>query len=390
MTTPRVSEPQPGPARDVAAAVAELAGAQSWAELGALLLARADELRAARRAPELAAWIALIPPALRGPRLSLALARCLADQGAYDPAVLALDGSLADPALDPAAARELALCKAGLEQVRGEYASADALVLPYLADPSAPPLDRARALRIHGIGLVFQGADDRALLALEQAAALARAGGPSRLLGLALHDFGNAAARLGRYLLAERTLRLAQEVWTQLGAPPDLASTLGLRALVALNAGRPGEARDLAQSAFDLALSHGRGREIAGALAVQGEIAAAAQDWPAARRCFEQAEVECQRAGVIEGGALCFALAMQSLIARQLADLRRLGELLPLLAAAQPATPLERAWIAAGQAAARMSLGVAGAAEALDEAACLGAGPMLASGMLLILRAQAS
>ncbi|HYF62488.1 MAG TPA: tetratricopeptide repeat protein [Herpetosiphonaceae bacterium] len=343
----------------------------------------------AGRYADVVAWLAEVPSPSLTVRAGSLLARCYIGLNDRDGAILTLNRLLGTH-IDPISQRTLYVLKANMYQASGDIAAADALVAPYLEDGGLPPDDRARILRIHGIALASQGRDDPALDCFERAAAQIEHQAASRLVGLVLGDYANVAARVGRYRLAERLLRRAERVWRDLSdpPPPDLATTLNMQAVVALQTGRMDEAARLADHALEHARATGRPRAVIGATATRGDIAMVRHEWQAAAEHYRQANDEAYATG---------DLTLQPYILAMCAQAARLSDSLPLLHSVlrsiesiQATAALDQAWFVVGKAAAFIHLGLPGAAEMLQQTLdSLGDKPTLPHGMLLLMLAEA-
>ena len=341
------------------------------------------------RHAEVVTWLADVPPADLSVEVGSLLARCYVGLNDREGALLLLN-RLHHVHPDPLRQRTLHLLKANIYQAAGNIAAADSLVVPYLEDTTLHADDRARVLRLHGIALASHGAEDNALHCFERAAALLEDQGASRLVGLVLGDYANVAARVGRYRLAERLLRRAERIWRDLSEPPppDLATTLNMQAVVALHTGRMDEAERLAAAAYVHALASNRLRAAVGAMTTQGDIALAQRQWSLAAQRYEVAHEQMHHSGDVT--LQPYVLAMYAQVLRHHDDPSALHTVRHEMAGAPSETALDRAWLAAGNAAISLRLNDGNAAAALQTAlADLGQEPTLAHGLLLLLLAEA-
>lgn len=359
-----------------------------WQVLHDLLISQGERLRDTGSAADLVRWLELVRPHSFSPDAELLLVRSQAAMGDFTGALLTSDTILAgNPA--PEHIRAMHLIQANIEQARGDINAADELVRPYLHDNRLEPMDRARALRIHGIAQSTRGNDDAALLSLEESSALARGGGPSRLLAMAFGDCGNAAARLGRYILAERYLELAQRTWIALGSPPDIAVVLNMRAVVMLHTNRLDEAAAQAEESYTRALAGDRRRGAAAALATRGDIAVVQGDWTTADLRY-RAAVDLAHT-TRNTSVMLYAQALRTFAATALGDSASLTSLLDAVSQAPAEAPLDNAWMVVAQVACRLGLRLNGGLPALAEAR-KGLGPhsSLVHGLLTLLAAAAA
>lgn len=362
---------------------------QHWPMLMHILAQYSATLHASAHYAAVIRWLNNVPMTAFSAGVGSLLVRCHNSLNDREGALLQLNRLLGF-ITDADEQRTLHLLKANIYQASGDIAAADALVVPYLEDTRLTAEDRARALRLHGIALASQGAEEAALDCLARAAGMLEDQGPNRLVGLVLGDYANIAARVGRYLLAERLLRRTERVWRDLSTPPppDLANTLNMQAVVALHMGRVDEADRLARQAYVHAMAANRSRAVAGTLATQGDIALAQQQWELAATRYEIASEHMHGAGDL--ALLPYVLALHMQAARHTNDSATLSALLRQTEVTSSRSPLDRAWLAAGKAAAYLQLGIDGSDTLLERAlATLGDHLTLAHGVLMLLLAEA-
>ncbi len=341
--------------------------AQRWTDARSVIVRAAPSLRAAGQAQTLIRWIETLPPPIKDHEITVLLARCQGDVGDFEGAVLTLTTARARTA-DPHEQRELTIWLAALKQVHGELQGADALIRPYLADPSLPILWRARIFRIHAVACAHAGDDTGALHWIAQSIAAAEDAGERRLLALAYGDQATIAGRLGRFTEAEQALRLAERCWRDLHSIADLTVTLNARAMLLLVQRRCDEAASAALQSRAHALAAGRVRDAAVASATCGDIAFARHAFAEALQHYQVAAEDADTSGYRSLRA--YAWAMQAHLARLQGDRAAAAALLPRLIRTNVESVEHAGWRASGVLAAQLTLGirpsVAAAEAALD------------------------
>ncbi|WP_110516403.1 BTAD domain-containing putative transcriptional regulator [Herpetosiphon llansteffanensis] len=284
--------------------------------------------------------------------------------------------------------RMLRLLKADMLRAQGSIREADSLIQPYLNDPDLAPDDQARVLRTHAIYLASLGQDDAAIANFERAYNYIEGSGINRLLGLILGDYANAAARAGRYSLADRLLRQATSLWEEMAAPAGLSQTLNLRALVALHQGQISDAARYAQQAYDNGMLADK-RAANGALVTLGDVALAERDWTSAIGRYRLAREQLRNSNMVDYHILTYALALESQATRH-SSLDQLQRLLLEIDTTTAQNPLDQAWLAVARSAANLSLKIDGTIPLLQRAlAGLDNEGSLAKGLLYLLLSEA-
>ncbi len=284
--------------------------------------------------------------------------------------------------------RMLRLLKADMLRAQGAIGEADSLIQPYLDDPDLSPADQARVLRTHAIYLAALGQDDAAIANFERAHKYIEHSGVNRLLGLILGDYANAAARAGRYSLADRLLRQATSLWEEMASPAGLSQTLNLRALVALHQGQIGDASRYAQQAYDNAMISDI-RAANGALITLGDVALADRDWTSAISRYRLAREQLRGSNVVDYQIILYALALESQATRH-SSIDQLQRLLIEIDTTTAQNPLDRAWLAVARSAANLTLKIDGTIPLLQRAlAGLDNQGSLAKGLLYLLLSEA-
>ncbi|MDP9415425.1 MAG: hypothetical protein M3Q08_15375, partial [Pseudomonadota bacterium] len=319
-----------------------------------IILAAAPQLRAEGAAQTVIDWIKTLPGAMVDHELTVMLARCQADIGDLDGAVLTLC-ALQSASTDPMKLRDATIWLAIMIQARGEVRSADGLVQPYLADPSLPVLLQARVFRIHAIACALAGDGSRGLEYIERCIAAAHASGQSRLLALAYGDQANMAGRMGRLAEAERALRLAERCWRELDSIAELSITLNARAMLKLAQGDHDHAFALAQEARAHASRGGRLREAAVASATAGDVLLGQGDYTAARQHYLVAIEDSERSGYLALRGYC--LALQAHTARLRQARQEASALLDQLSHHLPESLENAGWRISGIVAAQLTIG---------------------------------
>ncbi|RJK98228.1 CHAT domain-containing protein [Vallicoccus soli] len=115
---------------------------------------------------------------------------------------------------------ELALQQAVLRQNSGDGAGAEALYAALLADPSAPALLRAKAANNLALVEAQTGRAGAALQHLDEAAALAVAGGSTTLVAVVAQSRGWVLLHAGRLPDSMAQLDTAAALWRAAGLPP--------------------------------------------------------------------------------------------------------------------------------------------------------------------------
>ncbi len=215
-------------AQDDGAALVRLARkTQSWPVLMQLLGQQSAALLRGARHAEVIDWLENVPAAALSAEVGSLLVRCHAAIGDRDRALALLTQLLGQlPSAHDQCTVRLLTASVSLDA-------------PDLDDPALAAADRAHMLHSHGMARAAAGEVESGLDYLGRAAALLEEQGVSRLAGLVLVDYARVAVEAGRYPLAARLLRQAEQVWRDLSppVPPELASTLKLQALVALHTG---------------------------------------------------------------------------------------------------------------------------------------------------------
>ena len=288
----------------------------------------------------------------------------------------------------PEQQRMFLLLKADMLRAQGAIGEADGLIQPYLNDPDLSPADQARILRTHAIYLASLGQDDAAIAHFERAHKHMEHSGVNRLLGLILGDYANAAARAGRYSLADRLLRQATSLWEEMASPSGLSQTLNLRALVALHQGQMSDAARYAQQAYDNArISDIRAAN--GALVTLGDVALADRDWTSAIGRYRLAREQLRASNVVDYHIIIYALALESQATRH-SSLEQLQRLLIEIDTTTAQNPLDQAWLAVARSAANLTLKIDGTIPLLQRAlAGLDNQGSLAKGLLYLLLSEA-
>ncbi|MDP9312174.1 MAG: hypothetical protein M3R24_15030 [Chloroflexota bacterium] len=348
-----------------AAAWSIAVAAHLWTEARSVIVRAAPSLRAAGQAQTLISWIEMLPPPVKDHEITVLLARCQGDVGDFDGAVLTLTTARARTA-DPHEQRELTIWLAALKQVHGEIQGADALIRPYLADPSLPLLWRARILRIHAVACAHAGDDTGALHWIAQSIAAAEAAGERRLLALAYGDQATIAGRLGRFTEAEQALRLAERCWRDLQSSADLTVTLNARAMLLLAQHRCDEAASAALQSRAHALAADRVRDAAVASATCGDIAFAQHTVAEALQHYQVAAEDADTSGYRSLRA--YAWTMQAHIARLGCDHAAAAALLPRLIRTDVESVEHAGWRASGVLAAQLTLGISPSVAAAEAA----------------------
>ena len=285
--------------------------------------------------------------------------------------------------------RMLRLLKADMLRAQGAMGEADSLIQPYLNDPDLSPADQARILRTHAIYLATLGQDDAAINHFERAHNYMQHSGINRLLGLILGDYANAAARAGRYSLADRLLRQASLLWEEMASASGLSQTLNLQAVVALHQGHLTDAKQYAQQAFDKAQESQNQRSANGALVTLGDVALADRDWASAIVRYRLAREQLRNSKVIDYNIITYALALESQATRH-NSIDQLQRLLIEIDTTTPQNPLDQAWLAAARSAANLTLKIDGTIPLLQRAlAGLDSEGALAKGLLYLLLSEA-
>ncbi|ABX06054.1 MAG TPA: hypothetical protein DEF47_07255 [Herpetosiphon sp.] len=284
--------------------------------------------------------------------------------------------------------RMLRLLKADMLRAQGAIVEADGLIQPYLDDPDLSPADQARVLRTHASYLVSLGQDDNAITHFERAYGYIQHSGINRLLGLILGDYANAAARAGRYSLADRLLRQATLLWNELNSPAGLSQTMNLRAVVALHRGQIRDAARYAQEALDNALISDN-RAANGALITLGDVALADRDWTSAIARYRSAREQLRNSNMVDYHILTYALALESQATRH-SSIEQLQRLLIEIDTTTAQNPLDQAWLAVARSAANLTLKLDGTIPLLQRAlAGLDSEGALAKGLLYLLLSEA-
>ncbi|MBM7843241.1 BTAD domain-containing putative transcriptional regulator [Herpetosiphon giganteus] len=286
--------------------------------------------------------------------------------------------------------RMLRLLKADMLRAQGAIREADSLIQPYLNDPDLAPDDQARVLRTHAIYLASLGQDDAAIDNFERAYHYIEGSGINRLLGLILGDYANAAARAGRYSLADRLLRQATSLWDAMAAPAGLSQTLNLRALVALHQGQITDAARYAQQAYDNGMIADQ-RAANGAMVTLGDVALAERNWTSAIGHYRLAREQLRNSNMVDYHILTYALALESQATRHGHSSRdQLQRLLLEIDTTTAQNPLDQAWLAVARSAANLSLKIDGTIPLLQRAlAGLDNEGSLAKGLLYLLLSEA-
>jgi tetratricopeptide (TPR) repeat protein len=322
--------------------------AQRWELAREIILHVGAQLRQQGASRTLAAWIEALPAAERSSEIEILLARARADIGDLDGAMIGLE-TLHAAETDPIKKREFSIWLANVRLARGDVAIADALIVPHLDDPSLELSWRPHVARIHALALLSSGLEEDALSYGQQVITSAQAAGDRRMLAFGYHEHSVIAFRLGRYIEAEQSVRLAARCWRDLDNSPEMAVTLNMRAMIALARHEYDRASEYASTARVHALAGGRLREASIASATCGDVALAQGQHQEALLHYQVAEEDSENSAAYT--YLAYSLALQGHVARITADqgvaarvLRRLRDLRERSAASLE----ELGWITSG------------------------------------------
>ncbi|HEU5099714.1 MAG TPA: hypothetical protein VFU22_11875, partial [Roseiflexaceae bacterium] len=331
--------------------------AQRWDLARVIIQQMGMRLRQQGASRTLATWIEALPPAERNSEIEILLARARADIGDLDGAMIGLE-TLYAAETDPHKKREFSIWLANVRLARGDVAIADALIAPHLDDPSLDLHWRPHVARIHALALLSSGFEEAALSYGQQVISSAQAAGDRRMLAFGYHEHSVIAFRLGRYIEAEQSVRLAARCWRELDNSPEMAVTLNMRAMIALARREYDLAAEHASTARVHALAGDRLREAAIASATCGDVALAQAHYQEALLHYQVAEEDSERSASYT--YLAYSLALQGHVARLTASRdvatrvqRRLRDLRERSAASME----ELGWITSGIVTSQLALG---------------------------------
>lgn len=331
--------------------------AQRWDLARVIILDMGARLRQQGASRTLAAWIEALPPAERTSEIEILLARARADIGDLDGAMIGLE-TLHAAETDPIKKREFSIWLANVRLARGDVAIADALIAPHLGDPTLDMHWRPHVARIHALALLNSGFEEDALSYGQQVITSAQAAGDRRMLAFGYHEHSVIAFRLGRYIEAEQSVRLAARCWRELDNSPEMAVTLNMRAMIALARREYDLAAEHASTARVHALAGDRLREAAIASATCGDVALAQGHYGEALLHYQVAEEDSERSASYT--YLAYSLALQGHVARLTTNrdvaarvLRRLRDLRERSAASME----ELGWITSGIVTSQLAVG---------------------------------
>lgn len=322
-----------------------------------------QQFRVEGRHATLLHWIEQLPALQIRPALWWLKARLLADHGALDDALIALDFAARGTEHERMLAQ---LLRAHIEHLQGHVDAAMQLVTPYLDDPHVPPEWRARVLRIQSMQLARQGHYETAQTQLETALALSRDHGELVDVASMHHDLGVVEDLLGDPSRAVHHFRAADACWKQLGEGIHRSTTLNSLGVVLLRLGRLDEATAQLSKALDLAERFSLPRDVALVRATLGDVQLAAGNFDAASTHYLITEEIAREGGY--AWLAHYALAARTHCTRLEGDRGTLAALLEQLNASLPQTAHEKAWINAAIAGALWTLQLPGALPAISNA----------------------